>query len=177
MLPLSMDAATWIELIKLALLLALIAYLLVYLRRGAIYLPSHPKAVEQMIQALGIMPGDKAVDLGSGDGRIVIAMAKAGADATGYEVNPPLVWISRRNALKANVADHAHFVRKSFWRANFSDVQCLTIFGMTHIMKELEEKLMKELPVGARVVSNGFKFPNWKGEQVAQGVYLYRKTG
>ena len=170
-----MDAATIFELVKLVLLLGLIAYLLVYLSRGAIYLPSHPAAVNHMIKALDIKPGEHAVDLGSGDGRVVIAMAKAGAIATGYEVNPMLVWLSRQKAKASGVADKTTFIRKSFWRANFSDVQCVTVFGMTHIMKELEEKLMKELPVGARVVSNGFKFPHWKGEDVAQGVYLYHR--
>lgn len=170
-----MDVVTIIELIKLALLLALIAYLLVYLMRGAIYLPSHPAAVDHMINALEIRPGEQAVDLGSGDGRIVIAMAKAGAIATGYEVNPFLVWLSWSNAEAAKVSDQVRFMRKSFWRVNFSNIQCVTVFGMTHIMKELEEKLMKELPSGARVVSNGFEFPNWKGEKRAQGVYVYRR--
>lgn len=174
-LDMDMDIATMIELVKLFVLLVIIAYLLVYLMRGAIYLPSHTGAVEQMVQALSIKPGDQVVDLGSGDGRIVIAMAKAGAVATGYEVNPLLIWISRKNAATSKVLDRVTFVRKSFWRVNFSNVQCVTVFGMTHIMKELEEKLMKELPVGARVVSNGFPFPAWKGEKVAQGVYLYHR--
>lgn len=172
----AMDLLTIIEVVKAAVLLSLCIYLMVYLSRGAIYLPSHDAAVKQMVNALQIKPGEKAVDLGSGDGRVVIAMAKAGAkDVVGYEVNPFLVWWSRANVRKAGVADRAKIYRKSFWRVSFRDTQCITLFGITYIMKELEEKLLKELPAGARVVSNGFQFPHWKGEKVAEGVHLYRK--
>lgn len=170
-----MDITLALELVKLVVLLTIIGYLLTYLLRGAIYLPSHPAAVEQMVRALHVRPGERAVDLGSGDGRIVIALAKAGAIAVGYEVNPILVWLSRLNIRQAGVAERATIVRKSFWRASFTDIQCVTVFGMTHIMRELEAKLQRELPSGARVASNGFRFPGWKGESVAQGVHMYRK--
>jgi ribosomal protein L11 methylase PrmA len=171
-----MDLLTIIEVIKAVLLLSLCAYLMVYLTRGAIYLPSHDAAITQMINALQIKPGEKVVDLGSGDGRVLIAMAKAGAkEVVGYEVNPLLVWWSRARIQTAGVADRVKVYQKSFWRVSLNDVQGITLFGITYIMKEMEEKLLKELPMGVRVVSNGFQFPNWKGEKVADGVYLYRK--
>jgi hypothetical protein len=172
-----MDLPLAIKIVELIVVLVVDIYLLTYLFRGAIYLPSHPKAIEQMVRALDVKAGEHAVDLGSGDGCILIALAKAGAIATGYEVSPPLVWWSRRRIRAAGVANHVTVVRKSFWRADFSSFQCVTLFGMTHIMRELEEKLLRELPPGARVTSNGFKFPNWKGEQVAPGVHLYKKEG
>lgn len=170
-----MDVDLIIKFVELIAILALDVYLLRFLLRGAIYLPSHPKAIAGMIKALEIRQGEKVVDLGSGDGCILIALAKAGGVATGYEVNPLLVWWSRRCIKAAGVADRVTVYRKNFWKADLSTFQGVTLFGMSHIMKELEEKLMRELPVGACVASNGFTFPNWKGEEVMKGVHLYIK--
>jgi len=147
---------------------------------GAIYVPTKPGIVKKMINLADIKPGDKAVDLGSGDGRLVIALAKAGAEAHGYEINRFLVCLARKNIRQAGLSDRAFILLKSFWEQDFSKFDIVTIYGMSHIMKKLELKLKKELKPNAKVVSNSFTFPNWQHSKKEEGVYLYenkKETG
>jgi ribosomal protein L11 methylase PrmA len=150
---------------------ALCAYYL-GLMNGAIYIPTDRILVEKMLDVTELKPTDTLVDLGSGDGRLVIAAAKRGARAVGYEINPILVWLSKRNAKRAGVSDRATFYAKDFWSADLSPYSVVTVFGIGHIMKRLERKLQAELKPSSRVVCNLFTFPEWKGEK-EEGVFLY----
>lgn len=144
--------------------------------RGAMYAPTSPEVIRAMLSLLQVQPGTHAIDIGSGDGRIVIALAKAGAYADGVESNLFLVLWSRYCIRKAGVSDRAHVYWRSFWRMDLSQYHSVTLFGIFYIMRGLEEKLQKELPSGARVVSNYFQFPRWKPAQGVDGVHLYEKT-
>ena len=93
------------------------------LLRGGPYVPSNREIVERMIGMAGVRPGEKAVDLGSGDGRVVIALARAGAEAYGFEINPFLVSWSRRNIKKAGLEGKAFIIKRSFWKENYSKYQ------------------------------------------------------
>lgn len=75
-------------------------FILPILYGGAVFAKSDEKLIATMIQLAKVKPGEKAVDLGSGDGSVIIALAKAGAEAHGYELNPFLVWLSRRQIKK-----------------------------------------------------------------------------
>ena len=141
--------------------------------RGAFFAASEKKEVGKMIFLSGVKPGDKAVDLGSGDGRLVIALAKAGAEAHGYEINPVLVWWSRREIKKAGLSDKAFIHRNNFWNMSFSKFNVVAVFGIGYMMKKLEAKLKKELKPGSRVVSNYFIFPNWQYSKKEDNIYLY----
>jgi len=127
-----------------------------------------------MIRLAQIKPGMKAVDLGSGDGRVVMALAQAGTEAYGFEVNPILVWWSRYKIKKVNLSDKAKILQKSFWNADLSSFGLVMVFGMSHIMPKLETKLKSELKPGSKVVSNIFRFPNWQPEYSEHGVYVYK---
>src|SRR3989344_1700471 len=145
----------------LVLILGVLAIFLLYnVWRGAPYVPSRDNAVQAMIALAAIRPGEQACDLGSGDGRIVIALAMAGAIAHGYETNPILVWLSRRKIKKQNLQGRAFIHWNSLWSSNLRDFQIVTIFGITHIMSELGEKITREMEPGSRVLSNIFKFEN-----------------
>src|SRR5690349_5323851 len=76
-----------------------------YPGKDVAYFPSSPAMVERMLDMAHVGPGDRVVDLGSGDGRNVIAAAKRGASAVGVEYNPDLVELARRNAVEAGVAE------------------------------------------------------------------------
>lgn len=141
--------------------------------RGAPFVPTHGSRVARMVELSGIKPGQKAVDLGSGDGRIVIAMARAGAIAHGYEINPFLVWWSRYKIRREKLSDRAFIHLGSFWGKNLSEFDVVTLFGTTHIMKCLEKKLKKELRPGSRVVSYVFTFPSWEYIQKESAIFVY----
>ncbi len=123
-----------------------------------------------MLDMLAIKPGEKVLDLGSGDGKIVIAAANRGADAIGYEINPLLVWISRWRLKGKGKVETANF-----WKKDLRDFDAIIIFGVSYVMKGLEEKLRKELKPGARVVTNYFTFPDWKPSQTKEGINVYIK--
>jgi len=113
------------------------------------------------------------VDLGSGDGRIVIEAAKKGFDATGYEINPWLVWYARRKARAAGVENNAKFVLQNFWDQNLSKVDVVTIFGVNNVMERLAQKLESELSQGSVLVSNSFRIPKWKPLDMKDDLWLY----
>ena len=132
-----------------------------------------PTSILVVRKFAAVQPGDIVADLGSGDGRILIALAQDGAEAHGYEVNPLLVWNSRRAIRKAGLADKAIVHRQSFWKADLSRYRTVVAYGFPHIMKGLGKKLQKELPSGAKVISNVFVFPNLKEIRSENKVRLY----
>jgi precorrin-6B methylase 2 len=127
-----------------------------------------------MADLADISAGERAVDLGSGDGRVVIALARKGADAHGYEINPALVLLSLRNIRRAGLSGRAHIHWGSFWRADLSGFHAVTVFQGSFVMRRLERKVLRELPDGARVVSDYWRFPTLPAESVAGTLHRYR---
>ena len=127
--------------------------------RGAIYDPSSRAEAEAMARLADVRPGENAADLGSGDGRVVCALARAGAMAHGYEINPILVLVSRRNIRREGLAGRAFIHWGNFWRKRLSRYTLITTFQVGFVMARLEAKLNRELPPGARVVSHYWRFP------------------
>lgn len=130
--------------------------------QGPPYVPSKDAAIREMVDLAGLKQGERVVELGSGDGRLAIALAKQGANVDGYEINPLLVWTARRNARKAGVSGKVRFVRKNFWRVDLAPYQVATTFGIPHVMEKLGRKLKRECQPGTRVVSNAFPIPGLK---------------
>lgn len=160
--------------LNLFLVLAAV-FLLSTVIRGAPFVPTRHSAVARMVDLARVRPGEKAADIGSGDGRIVIAAARAGAVAHGFEINPVLVWWSRYKIRQAGL-EHTAFVHwGSFWRKNFGEFDVVTVFGINRIMEELEKKLQKELRPGARVISYVFVFPTWKYERKDSAIFVYTR--
>lgn len=150
-------------------------YLVLPSVRGAPFVTSTDEDIAKMVALALVRPGTRMADLGAGDGRIVIAFARAGAEAHGFEVNPFLVWSARRAIRAAGLEGKAFAHWKSFWRADLSSFDVLTLYGITYIMKELEEKMRRELAPGARVLSNYFTFPGWAATERSGRVCLYMK--
>lgn len=132
---------------------------LVFFYQGPAFVPTLKKTVEQMVAEAHIKPGMKTADLGSGDGRVVIAMAKASAIATGFEINPILVWYSRYKVRKLGLEDRINISTSNFWKADLGQYDVITFFGINHVMDRLGLKLTKELKPGAIVISNAFRIP------------------
>ena len=150
-------------------------YVYPFLFWGAIYVPTSEEEVEKMVKLLGIKPGQKVIDLGAGDARLLIALAKAGAYSYGYEINPFLVMRAIKNIQKAGLGDRAFIYWKSMWSQDLKDFDAVVVYGMEHIMKKLEKKFEKELKPGAKIVSNYFALPTWKPERAEDNIYLYTK--
>ena len=143
--------------------------------RGAPFVPTTSSTLKRMLAMASIEPGEKVADLGSGDGRIVIAVAKTGAEAHGYEINPFLVWWSRYRIHREGLGNRAFVHWKSYWNEDLASFDVITVFGMTHIMKRLEKKLQKELRPSSRVVANSFALPTWPHSRREGRVFLYEQ--
>ena len=143
---------------------------------GAPFEPTSNKKVKKIIRLAKVKKGEKAVDLGSGDGRLVIELAKKGAEAHGYEVNPILVFLSRRKIKKAGLKNKAFIHWKNFWNEDLGKYDVVVMFQFHTIMKKLEKKLRKELKKGARVVSYYWKFPSWKIVKKQEDIFVYKKN-
>ena len=156
-------------------LLIFISFLIIFpFTLGAPFEPTNKKTLRKMIEFSEVKKGEKVADLGSGNGRIVIEFAKLGAEVHGFEINPFLIWFSKRKIKKLGLQDKAFIHWKNFWNQNLSKYDIIIVFQIGFIMKNLEKKLKKELKKGSRIVSNTWKFPNWKTEKREGDAYLYK---
>ncbi len=140
---------------------------------GAPYVPSKIHRVEEMLRLAGVREGEKAADLGSGDGRVVIALAQRGAEAHGYEVNPLLVLWSFYRVYRAGMWGRAHIHWWSYWKADLGKYDVVIMYGIGGIMNRLKEKLFRELNPQARIVCQTFRIPGFRPLRNNQDIYLY----
>ena len=147
---------------------------IISMARGAPYVATDFQDIRRMIMLAKPMPGEKILDIGSGDGRIVMEFARHGIEAHGYEINPLLVAYSRHRIASAGLSDRARIHCGSFWNKNMNNFDIVSVYGVSRIMKPLEQKLQYELKSGARVVSYSFIFPSWKSSAQDGMVRLYR---
>ncbi|MBI2645030.1 class I SAM-dependent methyltransferase [Candidatus Uhrbacteria bacterium] len=159
--------------IVLVVMSVLFFFMLLGFLEGLPYVPTKQKTVEKIIEISHAQEGEKVADLGSGDGRILIEFAKKGIEAHGFEINPLLVWHSRKNIRTRGFGDKAIVYHKNFWKQDFSSYDIIVVYGIGYIMKKLEEKLGKELKPGARIISSAFEFPTWKATVSSNGLFLY----
>lgn len=143
---------------------------------GAPYLPTDRERVAAMLSLTGLKPGEKLYDLGSGDGRIVIAAAQAGAHAEGWEISPYLWLYSTLMIRKLGLGGRAKIHLGSYWEQPFRDADVITLFLFTSQMPRMQKKLLHELRPGSRVISFAFTFPEWPQESETRGLHLYRQT-
>jgi SAM-dependent methyltransferase len=128
--------------------------------KDVIWVPTPMEIVEAMLDMAEVKAGDKLVDLGAGDGRIAIAAAKRGADATGIEFNPDMVALSKRNAARAGVSN-ARFIQGDIFQSDFSDADVVTMYLLPVLNERLRPQLLDMKP-GTRVSSHQFTMGNWK---------------
>lgn len=149
--------------------------MLVWLSRGPFFVPTRNKHVVYIVDYLAIKPAEKFADLGSGDGRLILAIGEAGGEAHGYEHNPFLVARSRSRIKKQGLEKSVHVHMNDFWGVDTSVFDGVVIYGIPYIMGRLEKKLQKELKPGARVVSYSFPFPTWEPTERNKQIFLYKK--
>lgn len=140
---------------------------------GAYYLPCTNKHLEAIIEFLDGKKAGKLVDLGSGDGKIIIRLAKEGYKITGYEISPLLKFISQIKIVLSGQRSRAEVIRKNFWNEDLSEYSTVIFYGIDYMMEKLREKLRNELKEDSKIISIRFKFKNLEPTQSKNNVHLY----
>jgi hypothetical protein len=137
--------------------------------KDVVWVPTPQGLVDRMLAMGEVTDRDYVVDLGSGDGRTVISVAKLGARAHGIEYNPDMVALSKKNAEEAGVAERATFTQADIFESDFSDASVVTLFLLPSLNVRLRPTLLDMKP-GTRVVSNSFNMGDWEpDDQVDAG--------
>jgi len=132
------------------------------------YVPTPQSVVERMLQIAKVGPADYLIDLGSGDGRIVVTAAKKyGARGFGVDINPARVSEANENAQKAGVTDKVTFQQRDLFQTDLSPASVITMYLLPRVNVELRSKLL-DLRPGTRVVSHDFSMEDWKPDQFVQ---------
>jgi len=130
------------------------------------FITTPDEVVERMLVIAGTAADDFVMDLGSGDGRIVIAAAqKFGARGLGVDIDARLVAQSRENARRAGVAERVTFEERDVLTADLGRATVVTLYLLPFLMDKLQLKLLRELRPGARIVSHAFPMPGWKPDR------------
>ena len=132
--------------------------------KDVVWVPTPPEMVERMLDLAKVTKDDFVIDLGSGDGRMVIAAARRGARAIGVEFNPKMVELSKQNATKEGVSDRATFVEGDMYQADISKATVLALFLLPTNMTQLRPKFLDMRP-GTRIVSNTYGIEGWTADQ------------
>lgn len=135
--------------------------------KDVVWVPTPPVLVEKMLDVAKVTPQDFVMDLGSGDGRNIIAAARRGARSRGVEYNPDMVALSRRSADTAGVADKAEFVQGDMYVADISQASVLAIFLLPENMDKLVQSFLSMKP-GSRIVSNQFSATGWEADEAGR---------
>jgi SAM-dependent methyltransferase len=132
--------------------------------KDVVWVPTPPELVEAMLDLAKVTPQDYVIDLGSGDGRNVIAAARRGAQALGVEYNPKMVALSKKNAASAGVGTRATFIEGDMYQADISKASVMALFLLPSNMLVLRPKFL-DLRPGSRIVSNTFGIEGWTPDE------------
>jgi hypothetical protein len=132
--------------------------------KDVVWVPTPEVTVNKMLDMAKVTPQDFVVDLGSGDGRTVIAAATRGARAMGIEYNPDMVALAQRRAKEAGVTDRATIVQGDIFESDFSKATVITLFLLPDLNVKLRPTILEMRP-GTRVVSNSFTMGEWQPEE------------
>lgn len=149
-----------------------------YIAKDVPYVPTPQEVVDAMLKLGNVNSQDVLLDLGSGDGRIVITAAKnyQVQRAVGIEIDPSLVAESRRNIQEAGVADRAQIVQQNLFDTDLSKYTVITMYLLPSVNLRLRHKILRLKP-GTRIVSHAFDMGGWQPNEVRQvdgrTVYLW----
>lgn len=129
------------------------------------YVPTPDQVVERMLDLADVQPSDYVIDLGSGDGRIVIAAAKRGASGHGIDLDPQRIAEARKNASNAGVDDQIMFMEANIFNTDFSEASVITMYLLPSVNKKLRPELLSKLEPGTEIVSHSFDMGEWKPDK------------
>ncbi len=127
------------------------------------YFPTHPEIIREMLELAQVGPDDVVMDLGCGDGRILITAVKEfGAKrAVGYELETHIFILAEHNVRIQNLQNQITVLRDDLFNANVAEADVITVYLTTMALERLPSKLRQETKNGTRIVSNGHQIPTW----------------
>jgi SAM-dependent methyltransferase len=126
-----------------------------------------PNVVDRMLEASGLKAGETLYDLGSGDGRVLIAAAqKFGAKAVGIEISKESVASSTKRIKDLKLEDKVRVIEGDIMAAELADADVVTLYLLTKSNDMIRPLLEKQLKAGARVVSHDFAIPGWRPARI-----------
>jgi SAM-dependent methyltransferase len=138
---------------------------------GAPYFPSRHEHVERALRLIDLQPGQYLLELGSGDGRVLIAAAKKGIRVTGYEINPLLFawsWLRTRR-----YRQHVTVILGSYWNRPLPNADGIYVYLLKPYMQKLDQKLSADIRRPTKVVSFIYSIPDKKPAKTERGLFLY----
>jgi hypothetical protein len=133
------------------------------------YVPTPQIVVDEMLKMAGVNAKDFVIDLGSGDGRMIITAAqKFNANGLGVDIDPKLVELATRNARNEAVGDRAKFIEQDMFKADISKATVITLYVLPEFMEKLRPKLLRELKPGARIVAHDYYMSEWSADRDAE---------
>lgn len=146
--------------------------------RGAPWVPTKSDDVERFLKLADIKAGAKVYDLGCGDGRLLCAAARAGAEATGWELSLLPYALANVRRLFQEERKHIKIIYGDFWRTDLSEADVIYFFLMPKVYPKIKAKFEKELKKGAKVISYVWPIEGWQSEIIdclegQASLYLY----
>jgi SAM-dependent methyltransferase len=136
--------------------------------KDVVWVPTPPKVVEYMLDVAKVTAQDFVIDLGSGDGRIVLAAAKRGARAVGVELNKDLVQLSNEEAARQGLSGRAAFRVQDMFQTDLSQASVLTTYLLPHLNVKVRPQLLRQMKPGSRIVTYSFHMGAWQPDAVSQ---------
>lgn len=132
------------------------------------YVPTPQEVVEKMLDLADVQSSDYVIDMGSGDGRIVIAAAKRGASGHGIDLDPKRIAEARENAQNEGLDDRIMFMQENIFETDFSKASVITMYLLPSVNEKLRPELLDRLEPGTRIVSHSFTMGDWKADKKAE---------
>lgn len=139
---------------------------------GAPYLPTLDAHKKQALKLLDLKPGDTLLELGCGDGRILVEAATHGIKCIGYEINPLLVLTAKWQTRKYR---HLVTVRmRNYWGGKLPEADAIFVFLLPKYMKKLDKKIIQDFSKPVKLISVAFEIPGRKPNKQKNGLFLYK---
>lgn len=138
---------------------------------GAPYLPTLDNHKKLALNMLALKPGNTLLELGCGDGRILVETAKKGVNCIGYEINPLLVLIARWNTRKYRRLVTVRM--RNYWGEKLPAADAIFVFLLPKYMIKLDKKIIQEFSNPVKLISVAFEIPGKKPKQAKSGLFLY----
>jgi hypothetical protein len=132
------------------------------------YVPTPQVVVDEMLKMAGVSDKDFVIDLGSGDGRMIITAARSfKANGLGVDIDAKLVDLATSHARNEAVSDRAKFIEQDMFKADISKATVVTLYVLPDFMEKLRPKLLRELKPGARIVAHDYYMSEWPPDRFA----------